>query len=155
MVFLIPLSHCVSEQGFPSCLPFSLVILRRPQSMWRHATQYCLIHFYLINIQCRKLWFCYMFVYIISFCSYQNVDIWYIGFFIFYICSFLHRRNIYIIGVGQGTKLVGSEFHGYVSVRWRHLNIKTKVVHSSVMLFTAYNTVIIYSKVAKKGAPHL
>lgn len=38
-------------------------------------------------------------------------------------------------GVGQGIKLVGSKnFHVYVSVRWRHLNLKTKVVHSSVML---------------------
>lgn len=56
--------------------------------------------------------------------------------FFTYVVFFLHRQNIYMAGgVGQGIKLVGSKnFHVYVSVRWRHLNLKTKVVHSSVML---------------------
>lgn len=152
-LFLISLSHFVFEQGFPSRLPFSLVIFRRPQSVWRHAVQYCLIHFCSMSIQCRKLWFCYVFVYISSFCSYQNVDVWYIGFLFFtYVVFFLHRQNIYIIGLGQGIKLVGSKIHWYVSIWWRHLKIKIKVVHSAVMRFTVYNTIIIYSKVANKGA---
>lgn len=75
--------------------------------------------------------------------------------FIFYMCSFLHSQNIYIIGWGQRIKLVGSKIHVYVSVHWRHLKSKTKVVRSSVMLFTVYNTMNIHRKVAKKGAPHL
>lgn len=58
-----------------------------------------------------------MFVYIISFCSYQNVDIWYIA-FLFFTCVafFLHSQNIYIIRWGQTIKLVGSKIHVYVSV---------------------------------------
>lgn len=89
-----------------------------------------------------------MFVYIISFCSYQNVDIWDIGFLFFTYVGFffLHRQNVYIIRVGQGIKLVGSKIHGYLSVHWRHLKIKVKVVHSSVMLFTVYKTIIISAK---------
>lgn len=54
MMFLIFLSLVVFEQGFPSCLPFSFVIFRKPQSVWRHTTQYCLIHFYLINISVQE-----------------------------------------------------------------------------------------------------
>lgn len=50
-------------------------------------------------------------------------------------------------GVGQGIKLVGSKnFHVYVSVRWRHLNLKIKVVHSSLMPVTVYSAIIIYTK---------
>lgn len=97
-----------------------------------------------------------MFVYIISFCSYQNVDIWYIAFLLFTcVAFFLHSQNIYIIGWGQRIKLVGSKIHVYVSVHWRHLKIKTRVVRSSVMLFTVYNTINIHRKVAKEGAPRL
>lgn len=106
MLFLISLFHFVFEQGFPSRLPFSLfVIFRRPQSVWRHTTQYCLIHLYLINIQCRKLWFCYMFVYIISFCSYQNVDIWDIGFLFFTYVGFFFFTDKMFISSGWGREL--------------------------------------------------
>lgn len=108
------LFHVVPDNFVTLCLwtrlPLSSSILvynfqKTTVCVWRHTTQYCLIHFYLINIQCRKLWFfffCYMFVYIISFCGYQNVDIWYIGFLFFtYVVFFLHRQNIYIMGWGR------------------------------------------------------
>lgn len=40
---------------------------------------------------------------IISFCGYQNVDMWYIGFLFFTrVVFFLHRQNVCVIGVGQG-----------------------------------------------------
>lgn len=57
-------------------------------------------------------------------------------------------------GVGQGIKLVGSKISmcTYLSVGDI---LKLKVVRSSVMLFTVCSTLIIYSKGAKKGAPHL
>lgn len=67
--------------------------------------------------------------------------------FFTYVVFFLHRQNIYMTGVGQGIKLVGSKnFHVYVSVRWRHLNLKIKVVHSSLMPVTVYSAIIIYTK---------
>lgn len=112
--------------------------------------------FYLTNIQCRKLWFSYMFMYMISFYSYQSVGIWYIGFLFFtYAVFFLHRQSIYIIGVGQEIKLAGSEIHVYVPIHWRHLKIIIWVVRSSVMLFMVHKTMSIYNKAAKEGAPHL
>lgn len=43
-------------------------------------------------------------VYIMSFCSYQNVDIWYIGFLFFNMCSFLSSQSkhlYYRVGAGN------------------------------------------------------
>lgn len=76
-------------------------------------------------------------------------------YFLTCVVFFLHSRNIYIIGLGQGIKLVVSKIHGYVSVHWRHIKIKAKGVCSSVMLLTVYNTIIAYGNLAEKGTPHL
>lgn len=100
----------VLEQGFPSCLPFSCIIFRRPEFKWKHAAQYCLIRFYLINISVQETVILLYVVCILSFCSYQNVDIWYIA-VLFFTCVafFLRSQNISTLGLGQRTKPEGSE----------------------------------------------
>lgn len=82
--------------------------------------------------------------------TYGTLDFYFLTCVVF----FLHSRNIYIIGLGQGIKLVVSKIHGYVSVHWRHIKIKTKGVCSSIMLLTVYNTIIAYGNL-EKGTPHL